>query len=86
MSGYSLFYRHENVDFLCDRALSFCNYSSYLCDVTLKSEDGKEFPCHKSVLCARLGTMHPSIKERSHKQIFSFIHIDRKCCFFWSAS
>ncbi|XP_068180155.1 inhibitor of Bruton tyrosine kinase [Antennarius striatus] len=26
----------------------------YLCDVTLKSEDGKEFPCHKSVLCARL--------------------------------
>lgn len=27
---------------------------SYLCDVTLKSEDGKEFPCHKSVLCARL--------------------------------
>ncbi|XP_067366528.1 inhibitor of Bruton tyrosine kinase isoform X2 [Channa argus] len=27
---------------------------SYLCDVSLKSEDGKEFPCHKSVLCARL--------------------------------
>ncbi|XP_072317757.1 inhibitor of Bruton tyrosine kinase isoform X2 [Eucyclogobius newberryi] len=27
---------------------------SYLCDVALKSEDGKEFPCHKSVLCARL--------------------------------
>uniref|UniRef100_A0A8C5ED32 BTB domain-containing protein n=1 Tax=Gouania willdenowi TaxID=441366 RepID=A0A8C5ED32_GOUWI len=27
---------------------------SYLCDVTLKSVDGKEFPCHKSVLCARL--------------------------------
>uniref|UniRef100_A0A671WEM5 Inhibitor of Bruton tyrosine kinase n=1 Tax=Sparus aurata TaxID=8175 RepID=A0A671WEM5_SPAAU len=27
---------------------------SYLCDVTLKSEDGKEFPCHKCVLCARL--------------------------------
>uniref|UniRef100_A0A3Q1FAY9 Inhibitor of Bruton agammaglobulinemia tyrosine kinase n=1 Tax=Acanthochromis polyacanthus TaxID=80966 RepID=A0A3Q1FAY9_9TELE len=27
---------------------------SYLCDVTLKSEDGKEFPSHKSVLCARL--------------------------------
>ncbi|XP_076006412.1 inhibitor of Bruton tyrosine kinase isoform X2 [Genypterus blacodes] len=26
----------------------------YLCDVTLKSEEGKEFPCHKSVLCARL--------------------------------
>lgn len=27
---------------------------SFLCDVTLKSENGKEFPCHKSVLCARL--------------------------------
>ncbi|XP_061107075.1 inhibitor of Bruton tyrosine kinase [Conger conger] len=27
---------------------------SYLCDVTLKSEDGKEFECHKCVLCARL--------------------------------
>ncbi|XP_077454563.1 inhibitor of Bruton tyrosine kinase isoform X2 [Stigmatopora argus] len=26
---------------------------AYLCDVTLKSVDGKEFPCHKSVLCAR---------------------------------
>ncbi|XP_069393451.1 inhibitor of Bruton tyrosine kinase [Paralichthys olivaceus] len=33
----------------------FCQRKcSYLCDVTLKSEDGKEFPCHKSVLCARL--------------------------------
>ncbi|XP_058504067.1 inhibitor of Bruton tyrosine kinase isoform X1 [Solea solea] len=33
----------------------FCQKKcSYLCDVTLKSEDGKEFPCHKSVLCARL--------------------------------
>uniref|UniRef100_A0AAX7ULN2 BTB domain-containing protein n=1 Tax=Astatotilapia calliptera TaxID=8154 RepID=A0AAX7ULN2_ASTCA len=30
------------------------NCFSYLCDVTLKSEDGKEFSCHKSVLCARL--------------------------------
>nr|XP_015211679.1 PREDICTED: inhibitor of Bruton tyrosine kinase [Lepisosteus oculatus] len=27
---------------------------SYLCDVTLMSEDGKEFPCHKCVLSARL--------------------------------
>uniref|UniRef100_A0A8C5BV98 Inhibitor of Bruton tyrosine kinase n=1 Tax=Gadus morhua TaxID=8049 RepID=A0A8C5BV98_GADMO len=27
---------------------------AYLCDVTLKSEEGKEFRCHKSVLCARL--------------------------------
>ncbi|KAK3551005.1 hypothetical protein QTP70_011527 [Hemibagrus guttatus] len=28
--------------------------SPYLCDVTLRSEDGKEFPCHKCILCARL--------------------------------
>ncbi|KAM3873183.1 inhibitor of Bruton tyrosine kinase [Diretmus argenteus] len=34
------------------------NKCSYLCDVTLKSEDGKEFPCHKSVLCARLEYFH----------------------------
>ncbi|XP_014636567.1 PREDICTED: inhibitor of Bruton tyrosine kinase isoform X1 [Ceratotherium simum simum] len=27
---------------------------SFLCDVTMKSVDGKEFPCHKCVLCARL--------------------------------
>ncbi|XP_076136323.1 inhibitor of Bruton tyrosine kinase [Alosa pseudoharengus] len=27
---------------------------TYLCDVTLRAEDGKEFPCHKCVLCARL--------------------------------
>ncbi|XP_037699224.1 inhibitor of Bruton tyrosine kinase isoform X2 [Choloepus didactylus] len=27
---------------------------SFLCDVTMKSLDGKEFPCHKCVLCARL--------------------------------
>ncbi|KAJ8411489.1 hypothetical protein AAFF_G00162970 [Aldrovandia affinis] len=27
---------------------------SYLCDVTLKSEEGVEFACHKCVLCARL--------------------------------
>ncbi|XP_062847377.1 inhibitor of Bruton tyrosine kinase isoform X2 [Trichomycterus rosablanca] len=26
----------------------------YLCDVTLRSDDGKDFPCHKCVLCARL--------------------------------
>uniref|UniRef100_A0A674E195 Inhibitor of Bruton tyrosine kinase n=1 Tax=Salmo trutta TaxID=8032 RepID=A0A674E195_SALTR len=31
---------------------------SYLCDVTLRSEDGKEFPCHKCVLCARLEYFH----------------------------
>ncbi|KAF4025064.1 hypothetical protein G4228_017062 [Cervus hanglu yarkandensis] len=27
---------------------------SFLCDVTMKSVDGKEFPCHKCILCARL--------------------------------
>uniref|UniRef100_A0A8C8F148 BTB domain-containing protein n=1 Tax=Oncorhynchus tshawytscha TaxID=74940 RepID=A0A8C8F148_ONCTS len=32
--------------------------SSYLCDVTLRSVDGKEFPCHKCVLCARLEYFH----------------------------
>ncbi|XP_054637532.1 inhibitor of Bruton tyrosine kinase isoform X1 [Dunckerocampus dactyliophorus] len=31
---------------------------SYLCDVTLKSEDGREFLCHKSVLCARQEYFH----------------------------
>uniref|UniRef100_A0A673VY52 Inhibitor of Bruton tyrosine kinase n=1 Tax=Salmo trutta TaxID=8032 RepID=A0A673VY52_SALTR len=31
---------------------------SYLCDVTLRSVDGKEFPCHKCVLCARLEYFH----------------------------
>lgn len=35
-----------------------CLCSSFLCDVILKSEDGKEFSCHKSVLCARLGKMN----------------------------
>lgn len=35
-------------------------FSSYLCDVTLKSEDGIEFPCHKSVLCARQGEVNMS--------------------------
>uniref|UniRef100_A0A8C9V9U3 Inhibitor of Bruton tyrosine kinase n=1 Tax=Scleropages formosus TaxID=113540 RepID=A0A8C9V9U3_SCLFO len=30
----------------------------YLCDVTLQSEDGKDFPCHKCVLCARLEYFH----------------------------
>lgn len=42
-------------DFFCYAVRSLCPHSSYLCDVTLKSEDGKEFPCHKGVLCARLG-------------------------------
>ncbi|XP_019711856.1 inhibitor of Bruton tyrosine kinase isoform X1 [Hippocampus comes] len=36
---------------------------SYLCDVTLKSEDGKEFPCHKSVLCARQEYFHSMLSN-----------------------
>ncbi|XP_047666724.1 inhibitor of Bruton tyrosine kinase isoform X5 [Tachysurus fulvidraco] len=32
----------------------WCDVIPYLCDVTLRSEDGKEFPCHKCILCARL--------------------------------
>lgn len=48
----------------CFLLFDLCLHSSYLCDVTLKSEDGKEFPCHKSVLCARLGeTNHHIIRD-----------------------
>ncbi|NXN95292.1 IBTK kinase, partial [Rhinopomastus cyanomelas] len=36
---------------------------SYLCDVTLKSSDGKEFPCHKCVLCARLEYFHSMLSS-----------------------
>ncbi|XP_052557083.1 inhibitor of Bruton tyrosine kinase isoform X1 [Tympanuchus pallidicinctus] len=36
---------------------------SYLCDVTLKSSDGKEFPCHKCVLCARLDYFHSMLSS-----------------------
>ncbi|XP_077432250.1 inhibitor of Bruton tyrosine kinase isoform X2 [Vanacampus margaritifer] len=36
---------------------------SYLCDITLKSEDGKEFPCHKSVLCARQEYFHSMLSN-----------------------
>ncbi|XP_032538507.1 inhibitor of Bruton tyrosine kinase isoform X1 [Chiroxiphia lanceolata] len=36
---------------------------SYLCDVTLKSLDGKEFPCHKCVLCARLDYFHSMLSS-----------------------
>lgn len=56
----------------------WCPYSSYLCDVTLKSEDGKEFPCHKGVLCARLGKVLP----RVHKDL---ILIDGGChiCYYF---
>ncbi|XP_062896415.1 inhibitor of Bruton tyrosine kinase isoform X2 [Mobula hypostoma] len=36
---------------------------SYLSDVTLKSEDGKEFVCHKCVLCARLEYFHSMLSN-----------------------
>ncbi|XP_064025549.1 inhibitor of Bruton tyrosine kinase isoform X1 [Pogoniulus pusillus] len=44
---------------------------SYLCDVTLKSLDGKEFPCHKCVLCARLDYFH---------SMLSSSWIEASCC------
>ncbi|GCC27162.1 hypothetical protein chiPu_0005584 [Chiloscyllium punctatum] len=36
---------------------------SYLCDVTLRSKDGKEFDCHKCVLCARLEYFHKMLSN-----------------------
>ncbi|XP_054831335.1 inhibitor of Bruton tyrosine kinase isoform X2 [Eublepharis macularius] len=36
---------------------------SYLCDVTMKSIDGKEFPCHKCILCARLDYFHSMLSS-----------------------
>ncbi|XP_037375902.1 inhibitor of Bruton tyrosine kinase isoform X2 [Talpa occidentalis] len=36
---------------------------SFLCDVTMKSMDGKEFPCHKCVLCARLEYFHSMLSS-----------------------
>nr|XP_028578683.1 inhibitor of Bruton tyrosine kinase isoform X1 [Podarcis muralis] len=44
---------------------------SYLCDVTMKSVDGKEFPCHKCVLCARLDYFH---------SMLSSSWIEASCC------
>ncbi|XP_048351373.1 inhibitor of Bruton tyrosine kinase isoform X2 [Sphaerodactylus townsendi] len=35
----------------------------YLCDVTMKSIDGKEFPCHKCILCARLDYFHSMLSS-----------------------
>ncbi|KAM5326360.1 inhibitor of Bruton tyrosine kinase [Glossophaga mutica] len=35
----------------------------FLCDVTMKSVDGKEFPCHKCVLCARLEYFHSMLSS-----------------------
>ncbi|XP_045150254.1 inhibitor of Bruton tyrosine kinase [Echinops telfairi] len=36
---------------------------SFLCDVTMKSLDGKEFSCHKCVLCARLEYFHSMLSS-----------------------
>ncbi|KAF6114168.1 inhibitor of Bruton tyrosine kinase [Phyllostomus discolor] len=36
---------------------------SFLCDVTMKSVDGKEFRCHKCVLCARLEYFHSMLSS-----------------------
>ncbi|XP_040595587.1 inhibitor of Bruton tyrosine kinase isoform X2 [Mesocricetus auratus] len=36
---------------------------SFLYDVTMKSVDGKEFPCHKCVLCARLEYFHSMLSS-----------------------
>ncbi|XP_027710579.1 inhibitor of Bruton tyrosine kinase isoform X3 [Vombatus ursinus] len=36
---------------------------SFLCDVTMKSVDGKEFPCHRCVLCARLEYFHSMLSS-----------------------
>ncbi|XP_058590538.1 inhibitor of Bruton tyrosine kinase isoform X4 [Neofelis nebulosa] len=36
---------------------------SFLCDVTMKSVDGKEFTCHKCVLCARLEYFHSMLSS-----------------------
>ncbi|XP_073445780.1 inhibitor of Bruton tyrosine kinase isoform X2 [Dendrobates tinctorius] len=44
---------------------------SSLCDVTIKSEDGKEFPCHKCVLCARLEYFHIMLSSS---------WIEARCC------
>ncbi|XP_007903246.1 inhibitor of Bruton tyrosine kinase isoform X2 [Callorhinchus milii] len=44
---------------------------SYLSDVTLRSEDGKEFACHKCVLCARLEYFH---------SMLSSTWIEASCC------
>ncbi|XP_014398135.1 PREDICTED: inhibitor of Bruton tyrosine kinase isoform X8 [Myotis brandtii] len=36
---------------------------SFVYDVTMKSVDGKEFPCHKCVLCARLDYFHSMLSS-----------------------
>lgn len=61
--------------FLKHLVLHLC--SSYLHDVTLKSEDGKEFPCHKSVLCARLG-------KSGSRSLFMYIRVKGEFIFFLS--
>ncbi|XP_075058792.1 inhibitor of Bruton tyrosine kinase [Mixophyes fleayi] len=47
------------------------NKYSSLCDVTMRSEDGKEFHCHKCVLCARLEYFH---------NMLSSTWIEATCC------
>ncbi|XP_040284626.1 inhibitor of Bruton tyrosine kinase [Bufo bufo] len=47
------------------------NKCTSLCDVTIRSEDGKEFPCHKCVLCARLEYFH---------SMLSSSWIEASCC------
>lgn len=53
--------------------------SSYLCDVTLKSEDGKEFPCHKSVLCARQGELLWPIYKVKYINKYISVNMPEKC-------
>lgn len=65
--------RTVNTDTLCECRWSHVSHVScfnrpYCSDVTLKSEDDQEFPCHKSILCARLGTW-----IRTDAQMFLFI-------------
>lgn len=46
---------------------------SFLCDVTMKSVDGKEFPCHKCVLCARLEYFHSMLSSSWIEVRFFFV-------------
>ncbi|XP_069091721.1 inhibitor of Bruton tyrosine kinase isoform X2 [Pleurodeles waltl] len=39
------------------------NKCGFLCDITLNSQDGKEFQCHKCVLCARLEYFHSMLSS-----------------------
>ncbi|XP_078504252.1 inhibitor of Bruton tyrosine kinase isoform X2 [Lissotriton helveticus] len=39
------------------------NKCAFLCDITLNSQDGKAFQCHKCVLCARLEYFHSMLSS-----------------------